>query len=314
MTRLGKAVRLAVLLLAPALALAQEGGEGGGDAPPPEKKRLSAAELTAKLDATIVSVAWKDTSVLDAISDLVSKSGLKIAPDATLAKFGGARLVTFRDFRISVKGALAKLRPEGVEVEPDEAAQGFRAFMPPEFPTECALREKKLTVKWKDVSLASAIAEIEKKTGVKIELADSVKARAKKKVSFECEDMMLSAAITALWDGVEARPKARPNLLVRIEFDGTPGTKAELEAALEDRGFLVVPGGGPLEGPLAEVASKVAMFGRIAIECDAKLKKAAPHVKLAAGEYKVKAALDDLAQQAGAAWKVDGAKVILRPK
>lgn len=308
MKSLALAALAALFLAAPAPALADD-----GDGPPPEKKKLTAAELEERLDKSIVSVDWKDTSVLDAIADLVSKSGVKIAIDATLGKFGGARTVTFRDFRISLKGALAKLRPEGVDVQVDEPAQGFRATMAPEFPTECALREKKITVHWKDAPLAKAIAEVEKKTGVKVELGDSMKSHAPKKVTLEAEDMLLEAAITALYEGVSAKVKAKPNMVASIEFTGAPTTKAEVERALDERGFAILAADGP-ERPLADATDQLARMTQITIECDAKLKKAAPKVKLGPGPYKARAALDELAKQANATWKVEGAKVVFHPK
>ena len=302
------AVVLALLALAPPAARAQDdGGDQGGSAP--AKPKLTAEEIEKRFETVEVAVDWKEMSVLDALNDLVQKGGLKISVDPVLGKYGGTRTVTLRDFRISVKEACRRMRPQGVEVEVDAAAGGLRAFMPPEFPTEVALREKKVKVKWAKTPVAKAISDLEKQAGVKIELAEKVKSKlSSKKVDWEAEDVPLSQAIAALYEGVQARATPRPDLKVLIEWAGPPETKAEVEKELDAREVAL----GAVSEPLPDVLDRIARLSGLTIECEAKLKKAAPKVTTKSGSVTVRAALDDLAKQAGATWKVEGTKVVVR--
>ncbi len=310
----------AVAALALALALAAgvaraDGEEDDAKPAPKEKAPLSAAELEARLNSVRVTVDWKDFAVLDAINEVQQKSGVRFFFDQALADWAGKRKVSFDGYSVTVREALDVLaRAGGFSYEPDPAAQVIALKMDPAFPTRVALDEKRLSVAWREAPVSKAIADIEKKTGLKIDLHETMRSRlSKRKVSWEAEHVTAKEAIETLYvyppPSVPARLEPKAGNRVLILYTGPPETKADIELALDDRKIERLQYAGT---PLWDVVKFLAELTKIKLELDPKLIKEGGGGKVTVNlsGVTIRAALDAVSKSAGVVWAVKGSKIV----
>lgn len=296
---------LLVLLAAPAL----RGQDEPEDPPEKPKPAPTAEELDRKLDKITLTVDWNATGGLDALNEVRTKTGLKLSYDQELADFADTRKITYDGYQVSAREALAALqRAIGFKIEPDAADGTYKLSMDPSAPTLVALKEKKLSVAWRDAPLAKAVADIEKKTGLKIEIHPTMRARlSSRKITWEAEDVTAREAIETLYvyppPSIAGRIDAKKGMKVVVVYIGAAESKADVEFFLDDRKVSL----DLADADIAAAAKALGEKGSIRVEIDGKSLKEVKRVSYAAKDVTLRAALDAVARAAGLTWKVEGA-------
>lgn len=301
-----------LVLVLGALARGQDGGDDGME--PPKRAAPTAESLERRLAETKVTVDWKDTSVLDGLNEVQTKSGIRFFFEQSFADFAGKRRVTYDGYAVTARAALAVLQAaSGFSIEPDPDRGGFHLKMDPAGPTRAALKEKKMALKWANAPVARAISDIEKKTGLKVKLHETMRSRLQsRKITWETGETTAEQAIDTLFTypppAVRGRIVPQKDMAVLIVYDGPAETRADVEYYLDEKRAR-----WKLDGtPLADAAAQVAAAGGFKVELDRALATQAPSVTYAAENVPLRTALDAIARAAGVTWKVEGAKVVLR--
>jgi hypothetical protein len=312
MARLALAAAVLILALAPGARAADE-GDGGPTEKPLERPQLTATELDARLDKVKLTVDWRDFAVLDAINEVQQKSGLKFDYDQATANFAAGRKVSFDGYSVTVREALRVLgKAGGFAVEPDAERQLFRLKMDATYPTRVAMEEKKLSVKWSGTPVSTAIKEIEKKTGLKVELHETMKKRlSSRKITWEADAVTAREAIETLYvyppPSVPGRLEARKDMTVLVIYNGIPETKGDVELFLDERKMQCdFP-----DTSLEDVARFLWDVTKLTVEMDKKLRGRKLAFK-AEQPTPLRAVLDGLARAGKITWKIEGPKVVFR--
>lgn len=322
MTRLDLALALSLgvtlaaplaLSAAPATARADE-PEEEPEPPPPPKAKPTAEELMARLERNKITVDWKDESALDAINEVQQKSGVKFAYDQALADFAAKRKVTYDGYSVRASEAIERLRKVlGFTLEPDAEAGVIHLRLDPAAPTRAALADKRMKVAWKEILVSAAITDIEKKTGVKVQLHPTIKSRlSSRRISWESDEATAREAIETLYvlppPSVPGRLVIKPGMVVLVLYDGPAENKADIDLYLDEKRVTLALADAPPD----ELAKLLTTALSVPVEVEKRLSAEGKKVTLEATDIAPRAALERAAKSAGFSWKVEGKKIVLR--
>lgn len=313
MARRALTLTLTTLLLLGA-ALAASAQEDPPEPPPAPKAKLTEVELEKRLATVKLTVDWKDKPVIEAVSEVQQKSGLKLFYDADLANYLATRKVTLDGYAITARDALGVLsRAGGFDIQTDAEQGGFRLRRDPVYATRAALEEKKVTVNWTDMPVDKAVVDLQKKTGFSITIHETMKKRLSgRKITWYAVDVTAKEAIQTLYvyppPSVEGRIDLRENMKVLIVYDGKPETRADVELLLDGKTIDC-----ELEGATIMDIRKF-FKEKLAVEVDPDPKFAGKRVTYKAKAVSPRTALDAIAKELGGAWRHEGAKILIKQK